>query len=103
MPTRNARHGYLFTNNGIINIKNKRWELDFSPIDVDSNLEVVRKHSKAYLRHLIRTNELLGMQLATLNNLGFYLQLINRARIEIEKDNFDTWKKAILPKIMQRL
>jgi queuine tRNA-ribosyltransferase len=103
MPSRNARHGYLFTNDGIINIKNKKWEDDFSPIDSKSNSSVIRKHSKAFLRHLIRTDELLGMQLATINNLSFYLQLVQQARVEIARDNFVSWKNAILPTIMKRL
>lgn len=103
MPSRNARHGYLFTNDGIINIKNKKWEDDFSPIDSKSNSSVIRKHSKAFLRHLIRTDELLGMQLATINNLSFYLQLVKQARVEIARDNFVSWKNAILPVIMKRL
>lgn len=79
MPTRNARHGMLYTSEGIINIKNKKWQTDFSPIDPNSTVPSSRTHSRAYLRHLFICNEILGMQLATLQNLGFYLWLVGEA------------------------
>ncbi len=76
MPTRNGRNGMLFTRNGIINIRNKKWENDFSPIDPDSSTPVSRKHSKAYLRHLFVSGEILGLQIASINNLSLYLWLV---------------------------
>ena len=103
MPTRNARNGMLFTKQGIINIKNKKWENDFSSIDHESESETVKRHSKAYLRHLMISNEYLGAQIASLNNLSFYLWLVKEARKQILADTFYSWKKNILPQISQRL
>lgn len=103
MPTRNARNGMLFTKQGIINIKNKKWENDFSSIDHESECETVKRHSKAYLRHLMISNEYLGAQIASLNNLSFYLWLVKEARRQILADTFYSWKKNILPQISQRL
>lgn len=92
MPTRNARHGLLFTWNGIINIKNEKWKNDFSPIDENSNLISDKNYSKAYLRHLFISNEILGAQIASLHNLGFYLQLVKTARAKIIEGTFTEWK-----------
>ncbi|MBX2845608.1 MAG: tRNA guanosine(34) transglycosylase Tgt [Saprospiraceae bacterium] len=103
MPTRNARHGMLFTWDGIINIKNQQWTKDFSPIDETSNAPTSRIHSKAYLRHLFKTNELLGMQIATLHNLAFYLQVVKAARQHIIDGTFATWKDAVVPKLERRI
>ena len=103
LPSRNARHGMLYTAEGSINIKNKKWEQDFSPIDKNSNSETSRVHTKAYLRHLIKNNELLGMQIATLHNLSFYLWLVGEARKQIIAGNFATWKNNIVPKLEERL
>lgn len=103
MPTRNARNGMLFTKQGIINIKNKKWENDFSSIDHESECDTVKRHSKAYLRHLMISNEYLGAQIASLNNLSFYLWLLKEARCQILADTFYSWKKNILPQISQRL
>jgi len=103
MPTRNARNGMLFTKNGVINIKNKKWENDFSSIDPDSDCLTVKRHSKSYLRHLMISKEYLGAQIASLNNLSFYLWLVQEARKQILTDNFHEWKTAILPQISQRL
>ena len=103
LPSRNARHGMLYTAEGSINIKNKKWEKDFSPIDINSNSETSRVHTKAYLRHLIKNNELLGMQIATLHNLSFYLWLVVEARKQIIAGNFATWKNNIVPKLEERL
>ena len=103
LPSRNARHGMLYTAEGSINIKNKKWEKDFSPIDINSNSETSRVHTKAYLRHLIKNNELLGMQIATLHNLSFYLWLVGEARKQIIAGNFATWKNNIVPKLEERL
>jgi queuine tRNA-ribosyltransferase len=103
MPTRNARHGYLFTNEGIINIKNKKWEYDFSPIDPLSTNPLLCNTTKAYLRHLIRCNELLGMQIASINNLSFYLQMVKEARKNIVANQFKSWKDSFIKRVMQRL
>jgi queuine tRNA-ribosyltransferase len=102
MPTRNARHGLLFTTEGIINIKNAKWKTDFSCID-DKVCVTSKKHTKAYLRHLFVTEEILGMQIATLQNLSFYLWLVTQARIKIKEGTFTTWKNLIIPTLMQRL
>jgi queuine tRNA-ribosyltransferase len=103
MPTRNARNGMLFTNHGIINIKNKKWEMDFSPIDADANADTSRIHTKAYLRHLFVAGEYLGPMIASINNLSFYLQLVKAARKEIIAGNYKAWKERILPVISRRL
>lgn len=103
MPTRNARNGMLFTSNGIINIKNKKWENDFSPIDTEGTSFVDTFYSKAYLRHLITSKEILGAQIATLHNLAFYLWLVNEARKQILADTFSSWKSIMVKKLAQRL
>lgn len=99
MPTRNARHGYLFTSAGIVNIKNKKWEKDYTPLDEQFTPE----YSKAYLRHLIHCNEMLGAHIASKQNLSFYLWLVKTAREKIIAGEFVSWKKEILPLITQRL
>lgn len=103
MPTRNARHGMLFTSEGIINIKNKKWEKDFSPIDPNGTSSVDHFYSKAYLRHLIRTKESLGAQIASIHNLAFYLALVKEARVKILDGTFEIWKKETVKKVTQRL
>ncbi len=103
MPTRNARHGLLFTYNGKINIRNKKWENDFSSIDDESYAETSRNHSKAYLRHLFIAGEFLGPQIASLHNLSFYLRLVSDAREHIQQGNFEEWKARILPKLSVKL
>ncbi len=103
MPSRNARHGMLFTSEGIINIKNKKWEKDFSPIDPNTSASTDLNHSKAYLRHLIISKENLGIQIATIHNLAFYLWLVKTARIKIKSGEFSTWKNEMLPKLRNRL
>ncbi len=103
MPTRNARNGMLFTRNGIINIKNEKWKDDFSPIDAESDCELVRFHSKAFLRHLVHTGEMLGAQIASVNNLSLYLWLNREARKKILEGTFSTWKKEMVKKLMTRL
>jgi queuine tRNA-ribosyltransferase len=103
LPTRNARHGVIYTSEGILNIKNKKWELDFDPIDANSDCYSSKTYSKAYLRHLIRQGEILGAQLATLQNLSFYLWLVSEARKQILNDSFESWKNQILPIIGRRL
>ncbi len=103
MPTRNGRNGMLFTKQGIINIKNKKWEADFSKIDEFSDAHVARFHTKAYLRHLFISKERLGGQIASINNLSFYMWLVTEARKQILEGTFYEWKKTILKTIMQRL
>ncbi len=102
MPTRNARHGMLFTSEGIINIKNLKWREDFSPIDAASPAAQSRNTSKAYLRHLFMTKEILALQIASLHNLAFYLQLVRDAREHILRGDFSAWKNATLPLISQK-
>lgn len=103
MPTRNARNGMLFTQNGIINIKNEKWKDDFSPIEIESDLLVDQIHSKAYLRHLIRSQEILGAQIASLHNLHFYLWLVESAREKIIDGSFYDWKNKMVKILGQRL
>jgi len=99
MPTRNARHGHIFTSQGIINIKNEKWKTDYSPLDIQFTPE----YSKAYLRHLIHCGEMLGAQIASKQNLIFYLWLVKEARKHIVAGNFLTWKTNILQTIHTRL
>jgi queuine tRNA-ribosyltransferase len=103
MPTRNGRNGMIFTSEGIINIKNKKWTDDFSPIDPDCPSSVSRGYSRAYLRHLIISGELLGAQIASIHNLAFYLNLVNEARRKIEEGNFVKWKNSVIKKLSERL
>lgn len=103
MPTRNARNGMLFTAHGTINIKNKKWEDDFSPIDEMGITFVDREYSKAYVRHLFSVNELLGKQIATIHNLGFYLWLVREARKHILAGDFTTWKNMMVKQMNKRL
>ncbi len=103
MPTRNARNGMLFTKQGIINIRNERWKNDFSPIEEDSDLFADRNYSKAYLRHLVHSNEILGAQIATLHNLHFYLWLVKEARERIINGSFSDWKNKMVHELSRRL
>lgn len=103
MPSRNARHGMLFTSEGIINIKNKKWERDFSPLDPNGTSYVDQYYSKAYLRHLLRAKENLAIQIATVHNLSFYLWLVKEARKHILDGTFATWKDMMIPKLSNRL
>ncbi|HRB72830.1 tRNA guanosine(34) transglycosylase Tgt [Flavobacterium sp. WV_118_3] len=103
MPTRNARNGMLFTANGSINIKNKKWEADFSPIDEMGITFVDTEYSKAYLRHLFAANEYLGKQIATIHNLGFYMWLVREAREHIITGDFYQWKEKMVKQMSQRL
>jgi queuine tRNA-ribosyltransferase len=103
LPTRNARHGLLYTSEGIINIKNKKWQHEFSPIDAHNPVPTSQTHSKAYLRHLFISNEILGMQLATLQNLGFFLWLVKESRKRILDGSFLTWKAGMVKKVSARL
>lgn len=103
MPTRNARHGMLFTADGIIHIKNKKWATDFSPIDASSNAHTSRTHTKAYLRHLFVSGEMLGGQIASIHNISFYLQLVQEARKRIIDGSFFAWKQQMVQKLGQKL
>lgn len=103
MPTRNGRNAMLFTTEGIINIDNKKWEMDHSVIDPGLENETSRYYSKAYLRHLIKSKEILGLTIASIQNLAFYLWLVTEARAQIMKGSFSSWKKDILPVITRRL
>ncbi len=103
MPTRNARNGMLFTSEGTINIKNKKWERDFSIIDANGTSYVDKTYTKAYLRHLFISNELLGKQIASIHNLAFYIWLTNQAREKIIDNTFYKWKEQMVKKLNTRL
>lgn len=103
MPTRNGRNGMLFTTQGVINIKNKKWEKDFSPIDPGLPNEISQYYTKAYLRHLFAAHEILGLQLASIQNLSFYLWLVQEARTHIINGDFHSWKTETVERIKQRL
>ena len=103
MPTRNARNGMLYTTEGIINIRNEKWKEDFSIIDPGLEGYVSSFYSKAYLRHLITSNEILGAQIASIQNLSFYLWMVTEARNQIINDNFASWKSVMVKKLSQRL
>jgi queuine tRNA-ribosyltransferase len=103
MPTRNGRNGMLFTQKGIMNIRNKKWESDFSPVDPEGTSYVDLAYSKAYLRHLIISKEMLGAQIASIHNLAFYLWLVAEARKQIIKGNFKSWKDNMIQHLTFRL
>lgn len=102
MPTRNARNGMLFTREGTINIRNRQWATDYSPIDAASASEISRTYSKAYLRHLIIAGEMLGAQIASLHNLSFYLSLVREARSRIVDGTFRSWKEETVKRVSAR-
>ena len=103
MPTRNGRNAMLFTKNGIMNMRNKKWELDFSPIDPEGDSYVDTAYSKAYLHHLFKAKELLAMQIASIHNLAFYLYLVGEARKHIIGGDFTIWKSRMVEQLGQRL
>jgi len=103
MPSRNGRNGQLFTSEGIINIRNKKWERDFSPIDPNGSSSLDSYYSKAYLRHLFAAGEMLGPQIATIHNLSFYVQLTKDAREHILQGDFAEWKNQMVKRLGQRL
>lgn len=103
MPTRNGRNGMLFTKNGIMNMKNKKWADDFTPIEEDGATYVDRVYTKAYLRHLFVSQELLAMQIASIHNLGFYLWLVGEARKHILAGDFKAWKEEMVINVTRRL
>lgn len=102
MPTRNGRNALLFTYNGTMNMRNKKWENDFTPIDSEG-CDVDKVYSKAYLHHLFKAKELLAMQIGSIHNLAFYLRLVTDARQHIEQGDFVTWKKSVIERLGQRL
>lgn len=103
MPTRNGRNGMIFTRNGIINLKNKKWENDFGPLDPGGASVVDEEYSRAYLRHLFTAHELLGMQIASIHNLAFYLWLVREARKHILDGDFKSWKEEMVVNVTRRL
>ena len=103
LPTRNARHGLLYTSEGVMNIKNAKWKNAYEPICSDSTSVLSQHHSRAYLRHLFHVNEYVGLQIASIHNLSFFLWLINEARRKIAAGSFNSWKKDICEKLVRRL
>jgi len=103
MPTRNARNGMLFTSEGMINIRNKKWADDFSSIDENGTSFVDSTYSKAYLRHLFVSSEILGAQIASEHNLAFYLWLVKEAREHIHRGDFKAWKTSMVKKLETKL
>lgn len=103
MPTRNGRNAMLFTSNGIVNIDNKKWEKDFSPIDDGIGCDISAFYSKAYVRHLIKAKEYLGLTIASIHNLAFYLWLVKEARAHILAGDFVSWKKDMVVRLQQKL
>ncbi len=103
MPTRNARNGMLFTREGIINIRNQKWQKDYNEIDPHGDAFVDTAYSRAYLRHLFVAGEMLGPMIATIHNLSFYRWLVKEARHQIQESNFANWKREMTPKVTQRL
>jgi queuine tRNA-ribosyltransferase len=103
MPTRNARHGLLFTRKGIINIRNEKWRNDHSALDEDGTSYVDQTYSKAYLRHLVHSEEILGAMIASVHNLAFYLSLVKEARLRILDGTFSAWKSELVQHLKNRL
>jgi queuine tRNA-ribosyltransferase len=103
MPTRNGRNAMLFTTNGVINIDNKKWKNDFSPLDDGLDCELSHYYNKAYLRHLFKAQEILGLTIASIHNLAFYLWLVRQAREKIIEGNFTSWKNEMIEILKRRL
>ena len=103
MPTRNVRNAMLFTSKGVINIDNKKWEKDFSPIDDGIPCEISHHYSKAYVRHLVKSKEILGLTIASVHNLAFYLWLVTEARKHILNGDFVSWKSEMVEVMKTRL
>jgi queuine tRNA-ribosyltransferase len=103
MPTRNGRNGMIFTSQGVINIKNKKWEKDFSPLDPGIPNELSQCYTKAYMRHLFVADEILGLQLASIQNLSFYLWLVGEARKHIIAGDYSSWKLDMVQQVKTRL
>lgn len=103
MPTRNGRNGMIFTMNGVMNLRNKKWEDDFEVLDPSGTSYVDHAYSRAYVRHLIHAQEMLGLEILSIHNLAFYLQLVTEAREHILAGDFKTWKDMMIPRLMNRL
>jgi queuine tRNA-ribosyltransferase len=103
MPTRNARHGLLFTWNGTLNMKNEKWSNDHSPLDSKGTSPIDAQYSKAYVRHLLKANEYLALYICSVHNLAFYLELARQARAHILAGDFTEWKSAVVPQLNQLL
>ena len=103
MPTRNARNGMLFTSQGTINIKNKKWEKDYSMLDPSGTSFVDNMYTKSYVRHLFKSNEILGKQIATLHNIRFYIWLMEEAQKQIKLGSFTKWKNKMIKALGNRL
>ena len=103
LPTRNARHGLIYTANGILNMRNAKWKHDFSAIDPDGPCPTSKFYTKSYLRHLVHSRELLGAQITSIHNLSFYLWLVGEARKHIQAGDFRAWKDQIVPRLATRL
>ncbi|MDX2191292.1 MAG: tRNA guanosine(34) transglycosylase Tgt [Bacteroidota bacterium] len=103
MPTRNARNGWIFTSEGVINLRNEKWKFDYSPLDEKLGGYVNTHYSKAYIKHLLKTEEMLGSMIASVHNLQFYLWLVNEARLKIEEGTFIAWKTEMVTKMQQKL
>ncbi len=103
MPTRNGRNGMIFTRNGVMNMRNKKWENDFTPLDPEGTSYVDTQYTRAYVRHLIHSNEMLGLEILSIHNLAFYLWLVGEARQHILAGDFRSWKEDTLRRIMVRL
>jgi queuine tRNA-ribosyltransferase len=103
MPTRNGRNAMLFTSQGVINIDNKKWEHDFSPIDDGIDCHISNFYNKAYLRHLVKSKEILGLTIASVHNLAFYLWLVREARAHILNGDFVSWKNEMVIRLQTRL
>ena len=102
MPTRNGRNAMLFTRHGTMNMRNKKWEMDFTPIDPEGTSYVDTTYTKAYLHHLFKAQELLAMQIASIHNLAFYLRLVGDARQHIEQGDFTQWKAKVIEDLGRR-
>jgi len=103
MPTRNGRNGQIFTKQGVMNMRNQKWENDFTELDPDGTSYVDHAYSRAYVRHLIHSEEMLGLEILSIHNLAFYLNLVTEAREHILAGDFKSWKDSIMPVIMTRL
>ena len=103
MPTRNGRNGQIFTWQGVMNMRNKKWEDDFSELAPNGTAGVDHLYSRAYVRHLIHAGEMLGLQILSIHNLTFYLELVRQARLHIQAGDFKQWKDRVTPQLMQRL
>jgi queuine tRNA-ribosyltransferase len=103
MPTRNARNGTLFTKNGVMNMRNEKWKDDLSPLDPEGTSFVDHYYSKAYLRHLVISKEILASQIGTLHNLAFYLWLVTEARNRILNGTFIVWKNEMVEKLARKV